>query len=68
MANVMLDFKTVIQYIMLLYLTWVFLSPIFWGISMYSKKPNSAKLVMQVSIREGAPEPMWNQAVSFFMK
>ena len=33
---------------------------------MHLKKPNSAKLVMQVSEKEGEPEPVWNQAVSFF--
>ena len=30
-------------------------------------KANLAKLAMQVSEREGEPEPVWNQAVSFFM-
>ena len=31
------------------------------------EKANLAKLVMQVSDKEGEPEPVWNQAVSFFM-
>ena len=33
---------------------------------MHLKKPNLAKLVMQVGDKEGEPEPVWNQAVSFF--
>ena len=35
---------------------------------MHLKKPNSATLVMQVSIEERRePELMWNQAVSFLL-
>ena len=36
--------------------------------SMYLKKPNSAKLVMQMSEKEGEPEPVWNRAVSLFLR
>ena len=35
--------------------------------SMHLKKPNSAKLAMQMSEKEGEPEPVWNQASSFFI-
>ena len=35
---------------------------------MHLKKPNSVKLVMQMTEKEGEPEPMWNQAVTLFLR
>ena len=35
---------------------------------MHLNKPNSTKLVMQVTEKEGEPEPVLNQAMSFLLE